>query len=73
MSHRCCPKGTIGPVKDKEFLLMKYLESNTMWLPNKVYIGRMPKIIDDIEAKRKLWNRLSSRPLRKDSSMTSSF
>lgn len=47
MSHRCCPKGTIGPVKDKEFLLMKYLESNTMWLPNKVYIGRMPKIIDE--------------------------
>lgn len=29
---------------------MKYLESNTMWLPNKVYIGRMPKIIDEESA-----------------------
>ena len=47
MSHRCCPRGTIGPVKDKEFLLMKHLENNTMWLHNKVYIGRMPKIIDE--------------------------
>lgn len=47
MSHRCCSKGTIGPVKDKESLLMKHLENNTMWLHNKVYIGRMPKIIDE--------------------------
>lgn len=47
MSHRCFPKGTIGPVKDKEYLLMKHLESNTVWLHNKVYIGTMPKIIDE--------------------------
>lgn len=47
MSHRCCPKGTIGPVKDKEFLLVKHLESNTVWLHNKVYAGRMPKNIDE--------------------------
>lgn len=38
MSHRCRPQGTIGPVKDKEFPLMKHLESNTVWLNNEVYI-----------------------------------
>lgn len=26
---------------------MKHLENNTMWLHNKVYISRMPKIIDE--------------------------
>ena len=38
MSHRCCPRGTIGPVKDKEFLLMKHLENNVE-LPNFIYRG----------------------------------